>query len=90
MSTQELPQILDELRAELQRVEPSDDTQRELLQRTIRDVEALLANSSADPGPEHHSLLERLREATRQFEKTHPTLTSAAGRVMDALANMGI
>lgn len=87
--TQQLPQILDELRAELEQVEPRDDTQRELLQRTIRDVEALLASSPAD-GEEDQSLLDRLREAASHFEESYPTLTSAAGRVIDALANMGI
>jgi hypothetical protein len=34
--------------------------------------------------------IERLREAVRAFETTHPTLTHAIGGVADALAGMGI
>jgi hypothetical protein len=31
-----------------------------------------------------------LREATRNFEESHPTLAAAVGRVVDALSNLGI
>jgi hypothetical protein len=36
------------------------------------------------------SIIEQLRVAVRAFETTHPTLTSAIGRVADALAGIGI
>jgi hypothetical protein len=35
-------------------------------------------------------LVERLREAVDEFEESHPALTEAVGRVVDALAKMGI
>lgn len=88
--TQHLRKILEDLRGELESAQPADEAQRELLAHAVRDVEALLARADAAPGREHRSLLERLREATREFETSHPALTTAAGRVMDALANMGI
>jgi hypothetical protein len=41
-------------------------------------------------GTQPESIVERLREAVRTFETTHPTLTDAIGRLADALSGMGI
>jgi Domain of unknown function (DUF4404) len=39
---------------------------------------------------EEGSLADRLREAGRNFEESHPTLTATLGRVVDALSALGI
>jgi hypothetical protein len=81
--------MLEQLHAELQRTETIDDRSRTLLRSVIGDIEDLLERKPARSMPPG-SIVERLREAVRAFEKTHPTLTEAAGGVADALARMGI
>jgi hypothetical protein len=89
MQEQDLRQMLEQLRTELQRADALDDRSREQLRSLVGDIGDLLERK-----PEHdthqESIIERLREATRSFETTHPTLTEAIGRVADALAGIGI
>lgn len=93
MPERSLRQKLEELHAAVHGAEVVDPDSRELLREIQADVQALLERSArAEPGGERHaeSLVERLREAVGRFEETHPTLTEAAGRVIDQLAKMGI
>jgi len=61
---------------------------RELLEAVMRDIQRLLDVEEREEEPE--GLVDRLREAVEDFEESHPTLSEAAGRVIDALARMGI
>jgi len=61
---------------------------RELLEAVLRDIQRLLDVEEREQEPE--GLVERLREALKDFEESHPALSEAAGRVIDALARMGI
>jgi hypothetical protein len=93
MPKQQLRQKLEELHAAVHGAEAVDPAARELLREIVGDIEELLERSErAEPSGERHgeSLVERLREAVGRFEETHPTLTEAAGRVIDQLAKMGI
>lgn len=83
-----LREMLEQLHAELQRADSIDDRSRELLRAVTNDIDAVLERSGEAPRGE--SLVERLRESLGQFEGEHPALTEAVGRVMDALAKMGI
>ncbi len=89
MPEQHLRQMLEQLHAELQRTETIDDSSRALLRSVIGDIENLLDRKPA-PDTQPGSIVERLREAVKTFEKTHPSLTEAIGGVADALARMGI
>ena len=89
MREQHLRQTLEQLRSELQRADTIDDRSRELLRSVLGDIEDLLERKQKR-GTEPESIIEQLREAVRAFETTHPTLTSAIGRVADALAGIGI
>jgi DNA repair exonuclease SbcCD ATPase subunit len=89
MGEQDLRQMLQQLHTELQRADTIDDRSRELLRSTIGDIEELLERRQKR-ATQSESIIERLREAVRAFEKTHPTLTEAIGGVADALARMGI
>ena len=84
-----LRQMLEQLHTELQRANTIDDRSRDLLRSVLSDIEDLLERNQK-PGTEPESIIEQLREAVRAFETTHPTLTSAIGRVADALAGIGI
>ena len=89
MREQHLRQMLERLQTELQRADTIDDRSRELLRSVLGDIEDLLERKQKrETQPE--SIIERLREAVRTFETTHPTLTNAIGGVADALASMGI
>lgn len=83
MSAEHLRRMLESLHAELQTAESVDERSRELLREVDADIQALLERADAGHG---ESLTLRLRE----FEERHPALTEAVGRVLDALAKMGI
>ncbi len=85
MEKQHLREQLAELHAALQRADSLDEESRESLRQVMDDIRVAL-----ERGHKPESLVERLREAVDRFEGTHPALTEAAGRVIDALANLGI
>ena len=89
MREQHLRQMLEQLHTELQKTDTIDDRSRELLGSVLGDIEDLLERKPKG-GTQPESIIERLREAVRTFETTHPTLTDAIGGVADALAKMGI
>ena len=86
---EDLRRRLAELHAELARTDALDGESRAALEEVMRDIQGLLARSGASR-PEPASLADRLREAGRHFEESHPTLTATLGRVVDALAALGI
>ena len=88
MRERHLRQMLEQLHTELQRTDTIDDRSRQLLRSVLDDIEDLLERKEKRVQPE--SIVERLREAVRAFETTHPTLTDTIGGVADALAKMGI
>lgn len=83
MSAEHLRRMLENLHAELRSADSVDDRSRELLREVDADIQGLLERAEAGKG---ESLTLRLRE----FEERHPALTEAVGRVLDALAQMGI
>jgi hypothetical protein len=86
----QLREHLEELHSELESTEAVDDRSRELLGEILGDIQTLLDRSGEAPVDEPEGLVDRLREATRNFEESHPTLAAAVGRVVDALSNLGI
>jgi len=86
----QLREHLEELHSELASTEAVDDRSRELLGEVLGDIQTLLDRSGPDRDQEPEGLGERLRDATRQFEETHPKLAAAVGRVVNALSNLGI
>ena len=85
---QRLRQMLEQLHTELQRAPATDDRSRMLLERAVSEIQTLL--NAKTPEKRAESVSERLRELVDTFEETHPALTEAIGRVVDALATMGI
>jgi hypothetical protein len=87
MSRVELQRMLEQLHEELEhtRSDDVDERSRELLRSVMQDLRELDAEAEED-----QTLLDRLGEAARDFEKSHPKLAAAVGRVMDTLSNLGI
>lgn len=89
MPDQHLREMLEKLHAELKQAGGTlDEKSRELLRAVMDDIRAIVEPSADEAHPE--SLGQRLREAVDEFEESHPALTEAVGRVVDALAKMGI
>ncbi len=88
MPREQLRSRLAELHTELERTHEVDADSRRLLGEVLEDIHKLLEEEEGAHEPP--SLVERLREATRDFEEAHPQLAATVGRVVDTLANMGI
>jgi len=89
MPQRHLGEMLEKLHEELQRAGTDvDDRSRELLRAIMNDIRAII--EPTDEGAPLESLGQRLRESVDSFEESHPALTEAVGRVVDALAKMGI
>lgn len=86
----QLREHLEELQSELADAATLDEESKRLIDSVLSDVQELLDRTEPTPAHEPHGLVERLRDATRQFEESHPTLSAAVGRVMDTLSNLGI
>jgi hypothetical protein len=96
-SREKLESTLAELQAELADLGELDATTRQRLLTTLGEIRAALAQPPANkdaplPAPENAavSLAERLNDATRGLESTHPELSTTLGGVINALAQMGI
>ncbi len=89
-SDQDLHEHIQQLHEELEAATAVDAEARKQLQELLSDIRSLL--SRADEPTDHtpQSLAERLEDATRDFEASHPTLSATVGRVIDTLSNLGI
>ncbi len=87
---EQLREHLKALHGELASTPSVDERSKQLLEEVLADLHGLLERTEPAAEDEHQSLGDRLRDATQQFEDSHPTLSAAVGRVVDALANLGI
>ncbi len=86
-----LRETLEELERELERSEAVDPESRRLLDHVIGEVQDLLERTEArEAEPEDQTVLERIAEATRHFEESHPAIAETVGRLAAALSNLGI
>jgi predicted transcriptional regulator len=91
MPKAQLNERIQELLGELEQIEAVDQAAREQLTSVLSDIrEAIAEEGGEETSDENESLLERLNEATRHFEESHPTLTAMVGRVAESLSNLGI
>lgn len=88
MSDEQLRQSLNNLRAELERLENEEAQVRRRLDALIAGVETRLENPGEDG--DDQSLIQELRQSISQFEVSHPRATSILNEIMITLGNMGI
>ena len=81
---------LEELQRTLEEPDAVDAESRQLLGELMEDIQTVLARAPEEREDSDPSLLDRLAEMARRFEKSHPSLTAAVGRVANALSNLGI
>ncbi|MEM9586083.1 MAG: DUF4404 family protein [Planctomycetota bacterium] len=81
-----LDETLDELHEQLANVNHLDGSERERLRQAVSEIQASLDRFDISST----SLAKRLRDATIEFEDSHPVVTQTAGRLVDMLSQMGI
>jgi hypothetical protein len=84
MNNQELTELLRKLHDELDDIKDVDEKSLQLLRDLEKDIDEVLERS------DHDSILERLREAIREFEVTHPSITAMLSEISNILNNAGI
>jgi hypothetical protein len=84
MNNQELTELLRKLHDELDDIKDVDEKSLQLLRDLEKDIDEVLERSDQD------SILERLREAIREFEVTHPSITAMLSEISNILNNAGI
>ena len=90
MEKDQLREDLERLHRELAGSESVDAASRALLIEVLHDIEAVLEHSEPEEAGAGETLIRRLREATSQFEESHPALTEVVGRIADVLSHLGI
>ena len=85
--TDKLDALLEQVHAELQKVDKVDADSLKLLQDLEQDVQSLLKKADAIETP---SIQERIQKAVEQFEVEHPTLTALLSEISTILSNAGI
>ncbi len=90
MSDKELRKLLEQLHAEIERTKKVDDKGKELLRDLDGHIRELLARSDGASMKPTPAMTRGLENAIRHLEVTHPELTTALSRLMEALSNAGI
>jgi len=90
MPKEQLRNRIQELLEELERTDEVDEDARKRLAGVLEEIRGAVDQDDGDEREDGESLVDRLNEATRQFEESHPTLTAMVGRIADSLSNLGI
>lgn len=89
-NTADLKEHLKNLHQELSTVEAVDEDSQRLLEKIQDDVYLLLAHKGETPSLQHATIRDRLTEAERHFDASHPALSATIRTVVNTLNNMGI
>lgn len=80
-------QSLEQLHAELEQTQPMDPETRQLLEHLMKDIQSALQDPTASPH-RYSALSQRLTDAVKRLEESHPNLVMSIGQVLDHLANV--
>ena len=87
MATQELQNILTQLKSELANSRFEKASSEADLEALIKQIEQMLIE---DESAVRNALNEPLSDAVTRFESSHPELTSLLNNMISLLSNMGI
>jgi hypothetical protein len=91
MKTDDLHQAIQQLHEELARAKRVDPESERLLRELLADISKLTGERDAGRSPvESSGVVDRLVEASKDFEEQHPGLVTAIGRLADALSRIGV
>ena len=83
---EQLRATIEELEQELEGLEHVDEATRKLLEDAAKEIQEALHPDDL----EHHSLIERLDTANRDFTIAHPRVAALVSKVIDTLGQFGI
>jgi hypothetical protein len=86
MSDPKLRTVIEEIQSQLTSAEGLPPGQRRSLEQLVHDLERLVD----DPSTGEPTLRDRVADAVRRLEASHPTLSTTLGNVVDALAFFGL
>lgn len=89
MSDTRLAAVVREIRAQLAGAKDLNPETRRSLETLVKDLEAVVQRPPGDTAPPE-GLQERLTDAVRRLEASHPVLSTTLGNVVDALAFFGL
>jgi hypothetical protein len=87
MTDPKLRTVIAEIQSQLTSAQGLPAEQRHSLEVLVRDLQRLLDDPSASEG---ETLRDRVSDAVRRLEASHPTLSTTLGNVVDALAFFGL
>jgi hypothetical protein len=88
MPNSKLQAVVSEIRAQLAGAKDLNPETRRSLEALVQDLEVV---ATRPPGEaETEGLQERLTDAVRRLEASHPVLSTTLGNVVDALAFFGL
>lgn len=91
MKADELHETLQQLHEELGRASRVDPESERLLRELMADIAKLIGErGSGEAQAESGGIVDRLVEASQDFEEQHPGLVTAIGRLADALSRIGV
>lgn len=90
MSDAKLRTVVKEIRGQLAGAQGLSSAARRSLEELVRDLETLMDNPSGAMPAVGEPLRERVTDAVRRLEASHPTLSTTLGNVIDALAFFGL
>jgi DNA anti-recombination protein RmuC len=85
MNSQEINQLLEKLKSEIEGIQPDDEKGQELLRELSADIRDMLERAEAK-----QPMLQRFQASIQHFEVTHPELTAALSSLSNILSNAGI
>jgi len=90
MYDQELRNLLEKLRDEIENTHSVDEKGRELLRELDADIHDLIERSEGEKDQARFSMIGKLQDAIEQLEVSHPDLTAILSQVSAILSNAGI
>ena len=90
MDKQELPELLEQIKSQLEQIEHVDAKGRAMLREIDADIHDLLARPGDAPAQASPATLHGLEDSIAHLEATHPALTSLLSRLLETLSNAGI
>jgi hypothetical protein len=85
MNSQEINQLLEKLKSEIEGIQPDDEKGQALLRELSEDIRDLLEQAEAK-----QPMMQRIQASIDHFEVTHPELTAALSSLSNILNNAGI
>jgi chromosome segregation ATPase len=85
MNSQEINQLLEKLKSEIEGIQPDDEKGQALLRELSADIRDLLEQTEAK-----QPMMQRIQASIDHFEVTHPELTAALSSLFNILSNAGI